>query len=101
MLALSAIDPIYLPRIRCDMGNSFDGLCRLARSDMGARPQDYLELDAVVRKIAGDYGVTISGLMGEKHIKGIYIVPIESKKAEALRMLEGLKPGLWLWVSPT
>ena len=32
-------------------------------------------------------------------MKGIYTTPIEGKKATALKILEDLTGGLWLWVS--
>jgi transposase len=38
MLALSATARIYLYQIPCDMRKSFDALCGLVRSDMGADP---------------------------------------------------------------
>ena len=36
--------------------------------------------------------------MGEKRLPGIYTTPVEEKKITALKILEELKPGLWLWV---
>jgi hypothetical protein len=36
--------------------------------------------------------------MGEKRIRGIYRVPIKEKKERALKQMEELSPGLWLWV---
>lgn len=38
MLALSAAIRIYLYRAPCDMRKSFDGLCGLIRSELGADP---------------------------------------------------------------
>jgi hypothetical protein len=37
--------------------------------------------------------------MGERRISGIYKVPVGEKKRTAKAMLEGLLPGLWLWVT--
>jgi predicted glycoside hydrolase/deacetylase ChbG (UPF0249 family) len=51
----------------------------------------------VVEKIASDYHLPISGSLGEKRLS-IYSVPAESKKDSALRMLDKIGPGLWLWV---
>lgn len=38
MLALTAATRIYLYRSACDMRKSFDGLCGLIRSELGADP---------------------------------------------------------------
>ena len=38
MLALSAAIRIYLYRAPCDMRKSFDGLCGMIRSELGADP---------------------------------------------------------------
>lgn len=38
MLALTAATHIYLYRAPCDMRKSFDGLCGLIRSELGADP---------------------------------------------------------------
>ena len=38
MLALTAATRIYLYRAPCDMRKSFDGLCGLIRSELGADP---------------------------------------------------------------
>ena len=38
MLALTAATQIYLYRAPCDMRKSFDGLCGLIRSELGAAP---------------------------------------------------------------
>lgn len=38
MLALTAATRIYLYRAPCDMRKSFDGLCGLIRSELGANP---------------------------------------------------------------
>jgi hypothetical protein len=35
--------------------------------------------------------------MGERRVGGIYTVPLKEKKEKALKMLENLGAGLWLW----
>ncbi len=63
---------------------------------MGMR--DYPGLRDIIKKIGHDYDLPISGLMGEKRVRGVYKVPVEQKKDTAVRMLRDLGPGLWLWV---
>jgi predicted glycoside hydrolase/deacetylase ChbG (UPF0249 family) len=58
----------------------------------------YPGLAGVIRKIAGDYGVPLSQSFGEKGIS-VYTTPIEQKLDRAVQLLEGLTPGLYLWVS--
>jgi chitin disaccharide deacetylase len=58
---------------------------------------DYPGLEGVIRKIAKDYDVPISSTLGEKIIE-VYTNPIDQKKSAALKMLDGLGPGLYLWV---
>jgi len=59
---------------------------------------DYPGLKGVIQKIGHDYKLPISFQMGEKRLGGVYRVPVEKKKAEAIEMLKKLQPGLWLWV---
>ena len=59
---------------------------------------DYPGLEGVIRKIASDYDLPISGQVGEKSMETVYTTPVEHKKKRALEILEGLGPGLWLWV---
>jgi predicted glycoside hydrolase/deacetylase ChbG (UPF0249 family) len=56
-------------------------------------------LQGVIKKLAIDYDLLVSGWMGEKRLKGIYTTPIEEKKTTALKILQDLTRGLWLWVS--
>ena len=56
-------------------------------------------LQGVIKKLSKDYDLPVSWWMGEKRLKGIYTTPIEGKKATALKILEDLTGGLWLWVS--
>lgn len=57
----------------------------------------YPGADEVVKKIASDYNLPISESLGEKEIS-IYSVPAESKKDSAIKMLDEIGPGLYLWV---
>ena len=58
----------------------------------------YPGLEGVVKKIASDYDLPLSGQLGEKRTPSIYNAPIEEKLPRAVQMLEQLEPGLWLWV---
>ena len=57
----------------------------------------YPGLGEIINRIGRDYNVPVSTLLGEKRI-GIYTVPVEQKLDSAVKMLEELEPGLWLWV---
>jgi predicted glycoside hydrolase/deacetylase ChbG (UPF0249 family) len=57
----------------------------------------YPGADDVVKKIASDYNLPISGSFGEKGID-IYAVPAVNKKDSAVKMLDEIGPGLYLWV---
>ena len=57
----------------------------------------YPGANEVVKKIASDYDLPISGFFGEKNI-AIYQVPAESKKDSAVNMLKEIGTGLWLWI---
>lgn len=59
----------------------------------------YPGLSEVVRKISAEFGLPVSGAYGEKRVPGIYKVPCEEKTEVAVKMLQGLGPGLWLWVT--
>jgi hypothetical protein len=59
----------------------------------------YPGLREIIQKIAEDFHLPISSQMGEKRVRGIYTVPVKQKKEKALKMLEELSPGLWLWVT--
>ena len=58
----------------------------------------YPGLEEVYKKIARDYNVPISTYMGETRPESIYNTPVEEKTGKAVKMLEELEPGLWLWV---
>jgi len=57
----------------------------------------YPGLNELIKKIASDYKLPVSGLQGEQQIS-VYQVPVEQKKAEAMRLMNELKPGLWLMI---
>ena len=58
----------------------------------------YPGLEKVIVKIGRDYDLPISFMLGEKRCGSIYKVPLHEKENEAIKMLEKLEPGLWLWV---
>ena len=59
----------------------------------------YPGIDQVIKKLASDFGVPISGEVGERHMRTVYTTPIDQKLKSAVQNLEALTPGLWLWVS--
>lgn len=63
---------------------------------LGDKDPKYLD---VVRRIAADEGLPISGYSGEKRMRGVYSDPPWMKEALLAKQLEELKPGLWLLVS--
>lgn len=52
----------------------------------------------VVRRIAAEEDLLVSGYAGEKHIRGVYQDPPWMKETLLARQLEELTPGLWLLV---
>jgi len=70
--------------------------------------------DNLKQKLAADYGLVVSGSIGEmivagkyypqgeqkkiSDVVGIYMVPEEQKLESAVGMLEELVPGLWIWL---
>lgn len=62
-------------------------------------PSECPGLDDVVKRLGKEYNLPISGTLGEKRLSGIYKTPVEKKTERAVKMLEGLQPGLWLWVT--
>lgn len=59
---------------------------------------DYPGLEDAIRKIAADYNLPILSQLGEKNMESVYQTPVEQKKKRAVEILDGLGPGLWLWV---
>ena len=52
----------------------------------------------IVEKLGREYNVPVSGRMGETRPGSVYTTPVEDKTEAAVKMLQELKPGLWLWV---
>jgi predicted glycoside hydrolase/deacetylase ChbG (UPF0249 family) len=61
-------------------------------------PSQYPGFAEVIKKIGADYNLPISSQMGETRSASVYTTPIDQKLKRAVQMLEGLKPGLALWV---
>jgi predicted glycoside hydrolase/deacetylase ChbG (UPF0249 family) len=57
----------------------------------------YPGLGDIIKKLADDYKLPVSGLLDEQRIS-IYKVPVEEKLDAAVEMLQELQPGLYLWV---
>jgi predicted glycoside hydrolase/deacetylase ChbG (UPF0249 family) len=72
----------------------------------GVKPQ-YLDLHyaanedvkRAVGKLSSEYGLPISGSLGEKYAVSVYKAPVERKLEAALKQIDRLTPGLWLWVA--
>lgn len=62
---------------------------------IGDSDPKYIE---VIRKIAAEEGLPISGHSGERFMRGIYSDPTWMKEAILAKQLEELTPGLWLLV---
>jgi predicted glycoside hydrolase/deacetylase ChbG (UPF0249 family) len=78
--------------------------------DVGSLPG----CENIVPKLAREYGLPVSMAAGESLARGkylvpetdelilddagVYNVPVEQKLESAIRMLEELEPGLWLWI---
>jgi predicted glycoside hydrolase/deacetylase ChbG (UPF0249 family) len=61
--------------------------------------KSYPGMEDLIHRITKEYNLPISGWMGEKRIPGVYKTPIEEKRTKAELQLQGLPPGLWLWVN--
>jgi len=59
----------------------------------------YPDLKNVFIKLAAEFDLPISGMMGEKRMRGVYKVDEYKKTEVAIKQLKSLKPGLWLWVT--
>jgi hypothetical protein len=72
----------------------------------GLKPQ-YLDLHyaanedvkKIIRKLSKEYGLPISGTLGEKYAISVYKAPVDRKLEAALKQIDRLTPGLWLWVA--
>ena len=60
--------------------------------------KSYPGLEDVFKRLSRDYDVPISTYMGEKVVRNVYMDPVEQKNENAVKMLENLKPGLWIMV---
>ena len=59
---------------------------------------NYPGLEEVFKRLGKEYNVPISGYMGEERMGGVYMAPEDQKTQLAVKQLEELEPGLWLWV---
>jgi len=57
------------------------------------------DVKKIIRKLSKEYGLPISGTLGEKYAISVYKTPVEGKLASALKQIDKLTPGLWLWVA--
>jgi hypothetical protein len=57
------------------------------------------DVKKIIRKLSREYGLPISGTRGEKYAISVYKAPVEEKLASALKQIDQLTPGLWLWVA--
>lgn len=57
------------------------------------------DVEKITRKLSKEYGLPISGTLGEKYAISVYKAPVDRKLGVALRLIDQLKPGLWLWVA--
>lgn len=58
----------------------------------------YSGLSDIIKKIGKDYNIPVSTLMGEKREEWVYSVSPSQKKEAAVKILDNLKSGLYLWV---
>jgi chitin disaccharide deacetylase len=59
----------------------------------------YPGLEEVYKKLGREYDLPISEMMGEKRFPGVYNAPVGEKTELAVKQLQELKSGLWLWVN--
>jgi predicted glycoside hydrolase/deacetylase ChbG (UPF0249 family) len=59
----------------------------------------YPGIEEVFNKLAREYNIPISGKIGESRFRGVYTTPVSRKKEIAIKRLEELSKGLWLWVT--
>jgi predicted glycoside hydrolase/deacetylase ChbG (UPF0249 family) len=57
----------------------------------------YPGLGALVEKLSRDYDLPVSTHLGERHV-AMAPEPLETRPQRALKTVDGLTPGLWLWV---
>ncbi len=59
--------------------------------------REYPGLEALVTRIAADCGVPFSSHAGERAFPSIEKLPVDQKMEQAMRQIDALEPGLWLW----
>ena len=52
----------------------------------------------IIEKLGREFDVPVSSMMGETRPGSVYTTPVEEKTEAAVKMLQELEPGLWLWV---
>jgi predicted glycoside hydrolase/deacetylase ChbG (UPF0249 family) len=57
------------------------------------------DVNKIIGKLSKEYGLPISGTLGEKYAISVYKTPVDQKLGIALRLIDQLTPGLWLWVA--
>src|SRR5512136_1845581 len=57
------------------------------------------DVKKITRKLSKEYGLPISGTLGEKYAISVYKTPVDQKLEAALKLIDQLTPGLWLWVA--
>lgn len=57
------------------------------------------DVKRAVRKLSKEYKLPLSGSLGEKYAISVYKSPVDGKLEAALRQIDRLTPGLWLWVA--
>ncbi|MGE5789314.1 MAG: ChbG/HpnK family deacetylase [Syntrophaceae bacterium] len=57
------------------------------------------DVKKIIRKLSKEYALPISGTLGEKYAISVYKTPVDGKLASALKQIDQLTPGLWLWVA--
>jgi predicted glycoside hydrolase/deacetylase ChbG (UPF0249 family) len=58
----------------------------------------YPGFEMILRKLSQEFGLPVSGWMGERRLRSVYTVPLGQKKEVAIKILEQLAPGLWVWI---
>jgi hypothetical protein len=59
----------------------------------------YPGLEKMIRKLSEEFDLPVSGWMKEKRVRSVYTVPLRQKEKAALKIVEELGPGLWLWTA--
>lgn len=59
----------------------------------------YPGIEEVFKKLAREFNLPLSGMIGEMRLSGVYRVAAHRKKEIAIKQLKQLHPGLWIWVT--